>query len=246
MKRFTADLHIHTCLSACAEPDMTPRRIVEQALGKGLDLIAVTDHNSAENAAVAMKLGAGRGITVLPGLELTSAEEAHVLGLFGSLEQALAMQELVYRELPPGVNDERAIGYQLVVNEDDEILEFNKRLFFAAAGLPVKELVAAIHSLGGLAVASHIDREYFSVLSQLGFIAPDLAFDALEISYTTGKAAALSRFGEYCGFPWITSSDAHRLEDIGRRATSFVLEEASFSELCLALKGGREITWDAA
>lgn len=244
MKRFTADLHIHTCLSACAELDMTPRRIIEQALRKGIDIIAVTDHNSAENAAVAVKIGAERGITVLPALEMTSSEEAHVLGLFGSLEHALAMQELVYRKLPEGASDERAIGYQLVVNELDEILEFNKRLFFTAADLPVKELIDAVHSFKGLAIASHIDREHFSVLSQLGFISGDLAFDALEISYNTGKTMAQSLFGDYQAFPWITSSDAHHLDEIGRRTTSFVLEDASFEELSLALKGRREMGWN--
>ncbi|MEW5746081.1 MAG: PHP-associated domain-containing protein [Nitrospirota bacterium] len=244
MKRFLADLHIHTCLSPCAELDMTPRRIIEQAERKGVEIIAIADHNSAENTAVAVALGRERGITVLPALELTSSEEAHLLALFGTTEQALAMQAVVYRALPEGSNDERAFGYQLVVNEQDEILEFNKRLFFAAADLPLKALVDTVHSLGGLAVASHIDREYFSVISQLGFIPPDLGFDALEISYNTGKTMALSLFGEYRSLPWITSSDAHHLDEIGRRTTSFLLREASFEEMASALKGERELEWN--
>lgn len=243
MKRFIADLHIHTCLSPCAELDMTPLRIIDEAVKKGIDMIAISDHNSAENAAIAMNIGMSKGITVLPAMEVTSYEEAHVLAIFGSIDSAMKMQEVVYKNLPDGINDERLQGYQLVVNEKDEVLRFNKRLLFGAVNLSAKTLVDTIHSLGGLAVASHIDREVFSILSQLGFIPGDIEFDALEISYHTKRQKAEAVFGEYKSTAWITSSDAHHLADIGRRTTSFFLEELSFEEIKMAFKGQRRIEW---
>ena len=242
MKKFVADLHIHTCLSPCAELDMTPRRIIDAAVDRGLDIIAITDHNSAENTGIAVKIGRERGITVLPSMEVTSYEEAHILALFGSMENIIKLQEIIYGSLS-GVNDAKAFGYQLKVNEDDEILEFNDRLLIGATNLFVKDTVNIIRSLGGLAVASHIDRGSFSVLSQLGFIPNGVRFDALDISYNTEIRQAESIFSGYRHIPLITSSDAHHLDDIGRRTTSFFLEEASFDEIERAFRGERKIEW---
>ncbi len=243
MKRCPADLHIHSCLSPCAEPDMTPRRIIDGAVERGLGIIAIADHNSAENLEVAGRIAQSKGITVLPAMEITSYEEAHVLALFGSVGSAVAMQDVVYRNLSEGLNDERFLGYQLVVNEEDEIIRFNPRLLITTTGLHLKDLVDAIHSFGGLAVASHIDRGSFSVISQLGFISDEMGFDALEISCNTRRERAEALFGAYAAIPWITSSDAHNLGDIGKRTTSFFLEEASFDEIARAFRGERKVEW---
>ena len=222
---------------------MTPRRIINSALGKGLHIIAVTDHNSAENAGVAVRTGRHEGITVLPAMELTSQEEVHVLAIFNSAENVAAMQEIIYDTLQSGINDEFGIGYQLVVNELDEILDYNKRLLIGATSLPLGELVKNIHAFGGIAVASHIDRQNFSVISQLGFIPDDVSFDALEISYAMDFQDATVQFGGYTGIPWVTSSDAHSLGDIGRRYTTFLLNEPTFDEIAQAFKGERTIQW---
>lgn len=234
---FIADLHIHTCLSPCAELSMTPRDIVEKAASLGLNIIAVCDHNSAENVGVAKDLGRGKGITVIPGMEICSSEEVHVLGLFGRLEDALNMQEVVYQNLQPGENDEETFGMQVVVNEANEVLSFNRRLLIGATGLSVNRVVDEIHRFGGLAFASHIDREGFGIIGQLGFIPKELGLDALEISRRIAPDAARQRFAAYRQFPWISSSDAHRLEDIGKRTTRLLMHHSTFEELCLALKG---------
>ncbi len=222
---------------------MTPRRIINSALGKGLHIIAIADHNSAENTEVAVRTGQELGITVLPAMELTSREEVHVLAIFDSTENAASVQEIVYSKLQDGCNDELNIGYQLIVNELDEILAFNKKLLIGATSLPLGELVNNIHDFGGLAIASHIDRGNFSVISQLGFIPSDAAFDALEISYNMERQDAAVQFSNYAAIPWITSSDAHNLTDIGRRTTKFILNEPSFDEIARAFKGEREIKW---
>ncbi len=244
LKRFVADLHIHTCLSQCAELDMTPKRIIDNAIKKGLDIIAITDHNSAENAKIAIEIGCEKGILVLPAMEVTSQEEVHVLAMFDSIDKALNMQELVYNKLPSGTYLGRFHGYQLIVNERDEIIRFDNRPLFSATSLSIKEVVDNIHSLGGIAIASHIDREVFSIISHLGFIPYDLDFDALEISYNKKRHEAESLFNEYIGIPWITSSDAHHLKDVGRRTVSFFLKEPSFEEVLSALRGERRIDWN--
>ncbi|MBI4699430.1 MAG: hypothetical protein HY758_11155, partial [Nitrospirae bacterium] len=134
---------------------------------------------------------------------------------------------------------------QVIVNEDDEVTGFSRRLLIAATSLNIYDIVSSIHLLGGLAIASHIDREVFGIIGQLGFIPQDLKFDALEISPNTPVHKAKDRFQEYSSTAWITSSDAHHANDIGKVSTEFLMHEATFGELCLALKGveGRKCLW---
>ncbi len=239
MKRFIADLHIHTCLSPCAEVDMTPLRIINRAIEQGLDMIAISDHNSAENIEVAVKIAGEKGIALLPAMEVSSAEEAHVLALFRCAEDAKHMQEVVYGSLPRAGGAGSA-DYQVVVNEHDEVMAFNTKPLIAATGLGLSVLLQEIRALGGLAVASHVDREAFSVIGQLGFIPPDVRFDAFEV-VRPDRAGAL--LGQYEGVPVLCASDAHRLEDIGARTTEFRMQEATFDEVGKALhgEGGRTV-----
>ena len=240
---FRADLHIHTCLSPCSDLSMTPARIVERTASLGINIIAICDHNTAEHVAVTAGLAEKRGIRVIAGIEINSSEEVHVLGLFGTIPDALNMQAVVYENLQPGENDEDAFGMQVLVNEFEEVLGFSKKLLIGATDLSVNRIVELIHAHNGLAIASHIDREGFGIIGQLGFIPPEVEFDALEISYRTGRDDAHARYEPYRHIPWITSSDAHSLEDIGRRTTGFLMEHSTFEELRLALKGaeGRKV-----
>lgn len=244
--KIRADLHMHTCLSPCAEIDMTPREIVAASLRKGLDLIAITDHNSAENVEAAQRAASGTGLGVLAGMEIASSEEVHLLALFESADRVKALQCIVHECLPAGENDERLYGDQIIVNEDNEVMGFNRRLLIAATSLTVRTLVDLIRSLGGISVASHIDRQSFSVVSQLGFIPEDLRFDALEISPRTGRAEAEAAFGELRRLPWVSFSDAHRVEEIGRRVTTFTVEERTLAEIRRAFSNpdGHALAWD--
>lgn len=245
LKVLLADLHIHTCLSPCATLDMTPRKIVKEAQKKKLDIIAVTDHNSAENTGAVMAAARGTGLTVIPGMEITTFEEVHIIGLFANVGAALAMQALVYDRLQPGENDEDLFGMQVVANELDEVEGMNMRLLIGAARMDLDHVVDGIHSLKGLAVAAHIDREAFSILSQLGFIPEDLDLDALEISRRMTLKQGRTVFSHIERFPFITSSDAHDLEDIGTSPTAFRMAGPELAELRRALKGtgGRRIEY---
>jgi PHP family Zn ribbon phosphoesterase len=240
---FIADLHIHTCLSPCAELSMTPRGIVGKAASLGINIIAVCDHNSAENVSVTRDLALKKGILVIPGMEINTSEEVHVLGLFRDIEDVFKMQEFIYENLQPGANDEDTFGMQVMVNEVDEVLGFNKRLLIGATNLSVDKVVDLIHSVNGLAVASHIDRDGYGIIGRLGFIPEELRFDALEISRRINFDEAKKKFASYRYLPWISSSDAHKLEDIGKRTTSLFMHHSTFEELCLALKGagGRKV-----
>jgi predicted metal-dependent phosphoesterase TrpH len=235
MRKVKADLHVHTCLSPCADEQMQATAIVKQAGTMGLDMIAICDHNSAENVAAVVKAGLREGLSVIAGMEITSREEAHILGLFETESDLMRMQELVYENLS-GENCEESFGPQTVVDEWDRVVGKNCRLLIGATTLSVERIVEAIHERGGLAVASHVDRERFSLVGQLGFIPKGLSLDAVEVSRPFPA-------GQGYGYPVVTSSDAHFLEDIGKSFTCFMLEELSLGEIRKALhaEAGRKI-----
>ena len=233
-----ADLHLHTALSPCASPDMTPPRIAREAVGQGLALIAVCDHNSCGNAravAGAVARAGGDGLAVIPGMEITTSEEVHVLGLFPSLEAAESAGRSVQAGLPAWAPP-RGCTQQRLLDEEGRILGYESHLLAGSSGLSLAETVALIRSLGGLAVASHVDRRSFSVVSQLGFLPAEVRFDALEIS---AAGVARGRAAEFlaAGLPLLCSSDGHSPEEVGAGRTVLYAEQASFRELALALQG---------
>ncbi len=233
LRAFRCDLHIHTCLSPCADLDMYPRALIEKTIIEKLDVIAVCDHNASENVQYVLSLAKGKPITVLPGMEVSSLEEVHVLALFDDLRDLIKLQATVYEHLP-GKNREDIFGPQVIVNDRDEVESMNERLLIGATDLPIKHIINEIHSLGGLAVASHIDRPSYSILSQLGFIDPETPFDALEISAATGIKQARRQYPELSAYAFIKSSDAHFIRDIGLEFSTMILQAANIHELKLA------------
>jgi PHP family Zn ribbon phosphoesterase len=233
---------MHTCLSPCAGLDMYPSALVGRAVAEKLDVIAICDHNASENVPHVIRAARGRALVVLPGMEITSREEVHLLALFDRMDCLQRLQDIVYSHLP-GINNESRFGCQAIVNELDEVEGFNNRLLIGATELALEDLVRHVHDLGGIAIASHIDRESFSVISQLGFVDPGIPFDALEISGRTGLAHARRKYPELANYPFLASSDAHRIEEIGKGFTEFFLEEPSVHELKMAFSGqaGRRI-----
>lgn len=240
LRPFKADLHIHSCLSPCTELDMSPKRILRAAINKGLDILAICDHNSTANSSAVMKAAKTLDIHIIPGMEVSSEEEVHVLALFDDILNALELQEYVYKNLP-GKNDPEAFGMQVIVNEEEEVLSFEDKLLIGATTIPLEEIIRQIHILDGMVVASHIDREAFSILGQLGFIPENMKLDALEISPTISFTEAKKRYPQ--DYPIISSSDAHYPKDIGKSFTSFLLKEGTLTEIKKALKNqdGRKV-----
>lgn len=243
LKIYTSDLHIHTCLSPCGDLDMTPKNIVAQAIEKELDIIAITDHNASENIEATIRAAQGTRLTVLPGMEVASSEEAHLIALFEDLDLILRLQRIVYENLMTLSIDQRVIDEQVIVNERDEVEGFNEHLLFGASDLSFQQLVEEVHRLNGLAIASHVDRESFSIIGQLGFIPDDLPLDALEISYHTSLEQARAMFPDAHRFPLIKNSDAHYPKEIGRQRTKYLIEAPTIVELKLALSNsqGRKV-----
>ncbi len=242
LRKFKTDLHIHSCLSPCSDWAMSPKKIIQKSLEVGLDLIALCDHNSAENAGATMREGNKQGLLVLPGLEICSKEEVHILALFDELDRALEMQAYVYANLP-GKNNTDVFGFQVVANEEDEVIGENPRLLIGATRLGLHDIVDQTHVLGGINIACHVDRPAYGIINQLGFIPEDLNLDGLEVSYRIKLAQAAQTIPGIGNFSCVTASDAHYLNDIGRAWTVFQLAEPTLAEICLALarQDGRRI-----
>ena len=240
LREFRADLHIHTCLSACADKTMLPAAIIKQAKLRGLDIIGICDHNSAQNVSAVKKAGEREGVGVLGGIEITSREEVHIMGFFEDDNNLEKMQQVIYENLS-GENKEDTFGEQLIADEDDKIIGFNPKLLIGASNLPIDEIVGLVYSLGGMAIASHIDREAFGIIGQLGFMPEGLALDAVEVSANC-PSNKISNYKGY-GFPVVRFSDAHFLPDIGKSFSTCLLNEPSFAEFAMALKGieGRKV-----
>lgn len=217
MNLYRADLHIHTCLSPCGSLDMSPTVIVETAVARGLDIIAITDHNTTLQCPEIQALGAEAGLTVIAGAEVCTREEAHCLALFGSEEARAAFQEYLDRHLPPVPNDPERFGDQVWVNRHDEIQGEAPWLLLSALDQSVNQVADVVKKLDGLFVAAHVERPSFSLLSQLGFIDPSLPLDAIEYSDASRFARLLAEQKYLSGYTSYPASDAHYPEQIGSK-----------------------------
>lgn len=213
---------------------MIPPLIVRQAQALGLGLIAVTDHNAAANCAAVIKAAWGTGLAVLPGMEVQTAEEVHVLCLFDTVEQALSWQGTVFEHLPDQLNPDGILGGQFVVDAEGEYVRTESRLLLTSTDLSLEEVVRRVKTLGGLPIPAHVDRPSFSLLANLGFVPPDLDVPALEILRRTDPADACTRWPELASFVLIRGGDAHRLSEIVP-SLRLTLAAPTVNELALAL-----------
>jgi 3',5'-nucleoside bisphosphate phosphatase len=214
LRTLRVDLHIHTVASPCAEIEMLPSLVVERAVSLGLDCIAITDHNTAENVAAVQRCAQGKKIAIIPGMEVQTREEAHVLCLFDTLNQVLAWQEMVYAALPDIKNREDVFGAQLVVDENDQFVKMIEHMLLVASSMSVEEVVSKVTQLGGIVIAAHVDRQAYSLLTVLGFIPDDLGLAGLEITRVHRVSSARGKFPLVGHWPLVTNSDAHCLRDM--------------------------------
>jgi len=211
MLKLSYDLHIHSCLSPCGDEDMTPANIVGMASIKNLDVIAVTDHNSCRNCSAVINLAEQNNIIVIPGMELCTMEEVHVLCLFLNLEDALRFNEYVYSKLIKIPNNEKIFGKQQIMDENDNIIGSEPYLLINATEISFDNLGKLMREYGGISIPAHLDKNSNSLLSNLGFIPPDSNFLCAEIK-DRNKSEELFRKNPYlvhCNI--ITNSDAHSL-----------------------------------
>ncbi len=234
LHRFRADLHLHTVLSPCAEVEMIPPLIVQQALALGLDLIAITDHNATHNVEAVQQAASGTPLVVWPGMEVQTREEVHVLCLFDDNTHATAWQARVDAALPPLRNDPDHFGGQFVVDATGDFIREHTQLLLTSTAFSLEEVVAQVDDLGGVAIPCHVDRPTFSVLSQLGFVPPTLNVLALEVSARMTLSQAVARWPSLQAWTLVQHGDAHRLNEMINR-TCLVMAAPTIAELRLAL-----------
>jgi PHP family Zn ribbon phosphoesterase len=211
MHKLAYDLHIHSCLSPCGDEDMTPANIVGMAALKGLDIIAVTDHNSCKNCPAVLKLAKQQNIIAIPGMELCTLEEVHVLCLFSCLEDALRFDEYVSSKLIKIPNNERIFGKQEIYDEEEHIIGTEPYLLINATEISFDELDRLLQEFHGIYIPAHLDKNSNSLLSNLGFIPPDSKFLCAEL-HDGKKYEEIRRVNPYltkCNI--IVNSDAHSL-----------------------------------
>jgi len=243
LKAYVTDLHVHTVLSPCAAVEMIPPLIVRQALAKGINLTAITDHNASANVRAVQGAAIDTGLAVLPGIELQTYEEVHLLCLFDTLVQLEAWQQVVDACLPPVRNNPELFGEQFVVDATGRFIRREDRLLAISADITLKEAVIHIARLGGLAIPAHVDRPAFSLFANLGFVPPDVPIAALDISCHITPSTAHSRFPQLGDYPLIRSGDVHHLGDFCPK-TVFTMAAPTLSEIRRALLGqeGRSVT----
>lgn len=235
MPLYRADLHIHTVLSPCGDLGMSPVKIVNTALERKLDIIGITDHNSTLHCELINKLASENGILVLSGAEVTTREEIHCLTFFENTETLNAFQKYLEKQLVRFPNDVNKFGYQVIVDKDENILQHIKWLLISAIDQSIDEVETMVHKLGGLFIPAHIDKPVNSLLSQLGFIPPDLYADGFEIS-AFANPEKMKKILPQNSIPLIRNSDAHFIEQIGKAMTLFDMKDLTFSEIRLALR----------
>lgn len=229
------DLHIHSALSPCSDNEMTPNNIVNMALLKGLDIIAVTDHNCVENYAAFQKC-AGSKILVVSGMEVESREEVHLICLFPGIREALEAQKAVHGALPEMENREDIFGAQLLFDEGDNIIGRCKRLLLTAANLSADDIFKMVEDLGGVTIPAHVDRQSYSMISNLGMIPEGLGINYLEISRGCDPVKFMESNPGLAKYKLIKSSDAHNLEDLLERESFLEIREISERSLIESLR----------
>lgn len=231
------DLHLHSCLSPCGDGEMTPYNLVNLAKLLGYDIIALTDHNSCLNCPSAMEVGRQIGLTVVPGMELCTAEEIHCVCLLPDLDRALAFSERIHQLLPPVKNREKIFGEQLVMDAEDHTIGREELLLTAACAVSIEEVPSLMEEYGGVCYPAHIDRSSYSVLSVLGDFPAGLPVSCYELTCAANEKAYLEQYEILRSKKLIKSSDAHYLENMTEARFTVDLTENTPAALIEYLKG---------
>ena len=210
---------------------MSPANIIGMALRKGISLIGISDHNSTRQAPLIQELGEKQGLRVLCGTEINSIEEVHALAYFPTLERLAEFQTYLDHHLPDIKNNSDKFGYQVVVDAEEQITYEEERLLISALDVDLNTIERVVHSLDGIFIPAHIDKSRFSILSQLGFVPKDLRYEALELSFRVTPEEFIRQNAYLSGNPFIRSSDAHYVDDIGKVTTTLSLPDLSFDSI---------------
>lgn len=236
MKNIRADLHVHTVLSPCAEVEMIPPLIVQKALEMNIDLIAITDHNASANVSAVQKAASGSGLKVLPGMEVQTREDVHLLCLFENLSEIEIWQAAVDQSLPDTLNRAEFFGEQYVVDEQGNYIRTETRMLLTSTNFSIEDVFEQVNALGGLVIPAHVNRTTYGLFPTLGLLAEHWPILGFEISRHITPEKARTAFPSIGTYPLIQSGDVHRLDEfIG--TTIFTIEEPTIDEIRMAFKG---------
>jgi len=230
------DLHIHSCLSPCGDMDMTPYNLVNMSALNGIEVIALTDHNTSKNCPAAMKAGEEAGVLVIPGMELTTAEEAHIVCLFDDVDKALAFSDYVYEKLPDVKNKSEVFGQQIIMDHEDRALGSLDKLLITATTISVMDVERIVKEHDGFCFPAHIDRNSYSIISSLGDIPPECGFITAEISKSGDDLALMDTHPILKDMRIVHSSDAHYLTDLADPIHKLNVSEATAKAVIESLK----------
>lgn len=236
MKTLSYDLHIHSCLSPCGDNDMTPAMIAGMAKVIGLDLIALTDHNSCKNCPAAWNAAQAYGLQFLPGMELTTSEEVHVLCYFSTLQDSMNFDACVSGHLPPVPNKPALFGEQRICDEEDQILGIEERLLISATDISFSNVYHLVNQYHGVMVPAHINKPTTSLLGNLGFIPPDSQFTCAEVKNEADWPLLQQQFPYLAGCHHLCSSDAHDLNSIHEPIYTLAAEHDSPAAVLAAIQ----------
>lgn len=243
-QKISVDLHIHSVLSPCGDVMMTPGNLVGMAKINGLEAIALTDHNAMQNISAAMKIGEAYDIVVIPGMELETAEEIHVVCLFPDTESLSAFQDVVVESYGPKIpaNRPEIFGKQLIYNEEDEECGELERMLLIPSGITIDDVFGIVEGLGGIAFPAHVDRDSYSVLTTLGALPYGYKNGFVEISCECSREEIVKTYPELEKYKLLPSSDAHYIDKIQEAGgAELLVEELSVKGVIDALKNSRII-----
>lgn len=238
MSAYSYDFHIHSCLSPCGDNDMTPNNIVGMAAISGLEIIAITDHNTCRNAPAVLKAAEEAGITAIPGMELCTSEEAHIVCLFETLEGAMEFDRYIYDNMPHIKNKPEIFGEQRILNENDGLIGILDDLLLVASYIGADEVKALCEKYGGTAFPAHVDRDSYSLTAALGSIPPEGGYTFAEVTREADLAEVAGIYPELRSMGIVRDSDSHYLDTLATSVPhSMELPEKSVGAVLRLLSG---------
>lgn len=230
------DFHIHTALSPCGDNEMSPMNIVNMAVIKGLDIIAITDHNSVENCLPCLEAARDKNILVIPGMEIQTKEEVHLLCLFKDIDGALEFGHKINDFIPNITNKPDFFGEQLIFDNENNIIDKENRLLISSVDISIGKVFSMVSKLNGVVIPAHIDKRNYSIISNLGFLPLDLNLTTIEVSKNCNKNDFLNKYKYLDKYNIIINSDAHYLGDISEPTNYMDVDNKDIEEVFKFLK----------
>lgn len=242
LKWYKADLHIHSVLSPCGSLDMSPTAIFSHAKKMGIDIVAITDHNSMKNSVVYEKASKKYNLSYFYGVEIQTAEEIHLIALFDNGKDAMKFDKKLYKSLLPIKNNPDFFGDQVIIDENENILGFEETALINSSMWSFDEAIKEVKKSGGFSFPAHVDATSFSVIAQLGFVPDNPDIFALGITKKCKLNKFLQKYPSLKSYSFIKNSDAHYPNEVGTGYTEFYIENVGFNEIIYALqkKNGRK------